>query len=92
MVDAILTPIAPTPAFPIGERVEDPLKMYLSDIYTLSANLAGIPGIALPCGFTDAGLPVGFQLMGPPLSESDLLAIAAGYDREHRFGCRHPDL
>ena len=62
--DVILAPVAPTPAFKIGENVEDPLKMYLSDIFTLSANLAGIPGMSVPCGFSNAGLPIGLQLLG----------------------------
>jgi len=80
--DVILTPVAPTPAFKIGEMADDPLAMYLSDIYTTSANLAGIPGIALPAGFSSAGLPIGMQLLAPTLQEERLLRAARMYERE----------
>src|SRR6266568_8337605 len=70
--DAIITPTAPTAAFLIGEKVDDPLAMYLNDIYTVTANLAGVPGISVPCGVSSAGLPVGFQLLGPYWSEPAL--------------------
>lgn len=79
--DVIATPTAPTPAFKIGERVEDPLTMYLSDIFTISCNLAGIPGISLPCGFTKDGLPVGLQILGDTLDEGTVLRAAYGYER-----------
>ena len=71
--DVIVGPTTPTPAFKIGEKTDDPLAMYLSDIYTISANLAGIPGISIPCGFTKAGLPIGLQLQAPPFEEETLL-------------------
>ena len=67
--DVIVSPVAPTPAFRIGENTDDPLTMYLSDIFTLSANLAGVPGISLPCGFSKDGLPVGLQMMGAHFAE-----------------------
>jgi aspartyl-tRNA(Asn)/glutamyl-tRNA(Gln) amidotransferase subunit A len=69
----IAAPVAPTPAFKIGEKIDDPLQMYLSDIYTVSVNLAGIPGISVPCGASADGLPIGLQLLAPSLKESDLL-------------------
>ncbi|MCP4788203.1 MAG: Asp-tRNA(Asn)/Glu-tRNA(Gln) amidotransferase subunit GatA [Fuerstiella sp.] len=76
-VDVIAGPVAPTSAFRIGEKMNDPLAMYLSDIYTISANLAGIPGISVPCGLTSAGLPIGLQLQAPAFSEMKLLQAAA---------------
>jgi aspartyl-tRNA(Asn)/glutamyl-tRNA(Gln) amidotransferase subunit A len=88
--DVILSPVTPTPAFKIGELVDDPLAMYLSDIYTISANLAGLPGIALPAGFSQSGLPIGMQLQGPPLSESRLLRAARMYERETDWHTRRP--
>jgi aspartyl-tRNA(Asn)/glutamyl-tRNA(Gln) amidotransferase subunit A len=84
-VDIILTPTAPTAAFKIGEKMEDPLQMYLSDIFTISVNLAGIPGLSLPCGFTPGGLPIGLQLLGKPFDEARLLQAA--YALEERAGC-----
>jgi aspartyl-tRNA(Asn)/glutamyl-tRNA(Gln) amidotransferase subunit A len=85
-VDAILGPTSPTPAFKIGEKADDPLAMYLSDIFTISTNLAGLPGLSVPCGFTDdTHLPIGLQLIGQPFREADLLAIAHAYDRAHAW-------
>jgi aspartyl-tRNA(Asn)/glutamyl-tRNA(Gln) amidotransferase subunit A len=81
-VDVILTPTAPTPAFRVGEKVDDPLTMYLSDIYTIPANLAGIPGISVPCGLSPGGLPIGGQLLGKHFDEESLLAAAAVIERE----------
>ncbi|MGB2986569.1 MAG: Asp-tRNA(Asn)/Glu-tRNA(Gln) amidotransferase subunit GatA [Phycisphaerae bacterium] len=78
-VDVIASPVAPTTAFRIGEKTEDPLAMYLSDIYTISANLAGICAISLPCGFDEEGLPIGLQLMGPAFGEEKLLSVAHQY-------------
>jgi len=75
-VDCLLTPIAPTTAFRLGEKIDDPLTMYLSDIYTVSCNLAGLPGIALPSGADSHGLPIGLQLLGKPFSEGKLLQVA----------------
>ena len=80
--DAILTPTAPTTAFKIGEKSDDPLAMYLSDIYTASANLAGIPGISVPCGLSDNNLPIGLQLVGNNWSENLLLNLASAYEKE----------
>lgn len=91
-VDAILTPTSPTPAFKFGEKSEDPISMYLSDIYTISTNLAGLPGISVPCGFTGNGLPVGMQLIGQAFEEGKLLSIAHDYDRELQFGRKQPNL
>jgi aspartyl-tRNA(Asn)/glutamyl-tRNA(Gln) amidotransferase subunit A len=81
--DAVLTPTSPTPAFRLGEKTDDPLSMYLSDIYTCMANLAGIPGVSVPCGLTPSGLPVGFQLMGRHWGESDILRLAHAYEQAH---------
>src|SRR5207249_9735021 len=79
--DAIVGPTAPTAAFKIGEKAADPLAMYLSDIYTISANLAGITGVSIPCGFTKAGLPIGLQILAAPFEEEKLLRVARLYER-----------
>jgi aspartyl-tRNA(Asn)/glutamyl-tRNA(Gln) amidotransferase subunit A len=79
--DCILTPTSPTAAFKIGEKTQDPLKMYLSDIYTISANLAGIPAISAPCGFTKGGLPVGLQILSQAFDEEMLFRIAHAYEQ-----------
>jgi aspartyl-tRNA(Asn)/glutamyl-tRNA(Gln) amidotransferase subunit A len=91
-VDAILTPTSPTPAFKFGEKSDDPISMYLSDVYTISTNLAGLPGISVPCGFSSTGLPIGVQLIGKAFEESSLLQIAHAYDREHLHGRQAPNL
>jgi aspartyl-tRNA(Asn)/glutamyl-tRNA(Gln) amidotransferase subunit A len=78
--DVLLTPTSPTPPFKIGEKSSDPLQMYLSDIFTISCNLAGIPGLSVPCGFSESGLPIGFQLMGRPFDEATLLSLAHHYE------------
>src|ERR1043165_7017444 len=83
--DAVLCPTSPTPAFKIGEKSADPLSMYLSDIFTISANLAAIPGISIPCGLTASGLPIGLQLMGEVFDELRLLKIAAAYQAATKF-------
>jgi aspartyl-tRNA(Asn)/glutamyl-tRNA(Gln) amidotransferase subunit A len=75
-VDAILTPTAPTPAFKLGEKADDPLSMYLADIYTVTADLAGIPGISVPCGQTKSGLPIGLQILGRHFDEGTILRVA----------------
>ncbi|MHC4725808.1 MAG: Asp-tRNA(Asn)/Glu-tRNA(Gln) amidotransferase subunit GatA [Planctomycetota bacterium] len=80
--DCILMPVSPTTAFKIGEKVDDPLTMYLSDIYTIAANLAGIPGISIPCGFDDKNLPVGLQILAPAFGEDKLLRIARMFERQ----------
>jgi aspartyl-tRNA(Asn)/glutamyl-tRNA(Gln) amidotransferase subunit A len=78
--DVVMGPTAPTAAFKVGEKTSDPLAMYLSDIYTISCNLAGIAGISIPCGFTKAGLPIGLQIQAPPFAEEKLLRIARMYE------------
>ncbi len=91
-VDAIVTPTSPTAAFKRGEKAADPLAMYLSDTYTIGVNLAGLPGISIPCGFTKGGLPIGLQVIGKPFEEAGLLAIAQAYERDHGWSARHPEL
>src|SRR5206468_2184783 len=78
--DLILTPTTPTPAFKFGEKVDDPLAMYLNDVYTVTANLAGVPGISVPCGLSSEGLPIGLQLLGAYWSESTLFRAAHAYE------------
>jgi aspartyl-tRNA(Asn)/glutamyl-tRNA(Gln) amidotransferase subunit A len=90
-VDALITPTSPVPAFKIGEKT-DPLALYLCDIYTIGVNLAGLPGISVPCGFTSAGLPIGLQLIGQPFQEANLLAIAHSYESAHEWSRRTPKL
>lgn len=80
-VDVIAGPVTPTPAFKLGEKTSDPLAMYLSDIYTISANLAGLPGISIPCGLTSTNLPIGLQLLAPPFEEERLLRAARMFER-----------
>jgi len=88
--DLLFAPVSPTPAFRIGEKVDDPLAMYLSDIFTISCNLAGICGVSVPCGFTDSGLPLGFQLMGRKWDEGRLLAAAHAYQQVTDWHTRVP--
>jgi aspartyl-tRNA(Asn)/glutamyl-tRNA(Gln) amidotransferase subunit A len=90
--DVILGPTSPTPAFKIGEKTGDPLAMYLSDVYTISGNLAGIPGISVPCGFTMAGLPIGLQILAAPFAEEKLLRVARMYERQTDWHTRRPRL
>jgi aspartyl-tRNA(Asn)/glutamyl-tRNA(Gln) amidotransferase subunit A len=91
-VDAVAMPTSPTPAVKIGERVADPLQMYLMDVFTVSANLTGLPAISLPCGFTPDRLPVGFQLVGKAFEEPTLLQIARGYERATNWAEQAPEL
>ncbi|MGB8508956.1 MAG: amidase family protein, partial [Pyrinomonadaceae bacterium] len=86
--DAILTPTTPTPAFMLGEKTDDPLAMYLNDIYTCTANLAGIPGISVPCGISSTGLPIGLQLMGPHWGEATIFRLAHAYEGAHPLTAR----
>ena len=89
--DVIATPVAPTTAFRVGEKTADPLTMYLSDIFTIAVNLAGLPGISVPCGFDDRGLPVGFQLIGRAFDEATLLRAAYAYEQtQDQPRCRPP--
>jgi aspartyl-tRNA(Asn)/glutamyl-tRNA(Gln) amidotransferase subunit A len=81
--DVVATPTTPTPAFRLGEKTGDPLQMYLADIFTVPANLAGLPAVSLPCGLA-GGLPVGLQLLGRPFDEAALLAAGAAYQRMTR--------
>jgi aspartyl-tRNA(Asn)/glutamyl-tRNA(Gln) amidotransferase subunit A len=90
--DVILSPVAPTPAFKIGENVDDPLTMYLSDIFTLSANLAGIPGMSVPCGFSKTGLPIGLQIMGSHFGEEKILKTAYNFEQATDFHKKKPAL
>ncbi|MDD4899163.1 MAG: Asp-tRNA(Asn)/Glu-tRNA(Gln) amidotransferase subunit GatA [Candidatus Omnitrophica bacterium] len=90
--DCILTPTSPTAAFKIGEKTNDPLKMYLSDIYTISVNLAGIPAISLPCGFTKNSLPVGLQLLAKPFGEEMLFRVAHTYEQNTEWHKIKPKL
>jgi len=89
-VDVIVTPTAPTPAFRIGEKVEDPLQMYLSDIFTIPVNLAGIPALALPCGFSREGLPIGLQIMGKHFDEGKLLRVGYAFEQNTDFHLKKP--
>jgi len=91
-VDAILTPTSPTPAFKRGERADDPLAMYLSDIYTISVNLAGLPAISVPCGFTESGLPIGLQIIGKAFGEADMFAVAHAFEKAHDYAQQTPTL
>jgi aspartyl-tRNA(Asn)/glutamyl-tRNA(Gln) amidotransferase subunit A len=89
--DLIVTPTAPTTAFRLGEKVSDPLAMYLSDIFTTSANLAGLPGLSIPCGFDPSGLPIGLQLLAPPFGEEALLGAGDAYQGATEWHARRPD-
>jgi aspartyl-tRNA(Asn)/glutamyl-tRNA(Gln) amidotransferase subunit A len=80
-VDAIVTPTSPTAAFKLGEKVDDPLAMYLADIYTVTADLAGIPGISVPCGETREKLPIGLQILGRHFDEATVLRVAHAYEQ-----------
>ena len=91
-VDALITPTSPIPAFKLGEKSADPLAMYLCDVYTIGVNLAGLPALSLPCGFTAGGLPIGLQLIGQPFREADLLAVAQAYEEAHDWKLKHPAL
>ena len=90
--DVIIAPTAPTTAFKIGEKTQDPLQMYLSDIYTISVNLAGLPALSLPCGFDSEGLPIGLQIIGKQFDESTILAVAYAYEQSTDWHKRKPSL
>ena len=91
-MDVLIGPTTPTAAFKLGEKTADPLAMYLSDIYTITVNLAGIPALSLPCGFTKGGLPIGLQLMGPAFSEENLLRAARVFEKATDWHTRRPGL
>ena len=88
--DVMLTPVAPTTAPKLGESLSDPLQMYLSDIYTVSVNLAGLPGLSMPCGFDEKGLPIGCQIIGPPLGEAKVLNAAHAFQLDTDYHKRRP--
>jgi len=91
-VDVIVTPTMPTPAFKLGEKVQDPLQMYLSDIYTISVNLAGVPAIAVPCGFSSGKLPIGLQIIGRPFEEDKIIRAAYAYEQATDWRTKRPAL
>jgi aspartyl-tRNA(Asn)/glutamyl-tRNA(Gln) amidotransferase subunit A len=88
--DVIATPTSPTPAFKLGEKTDDPLEMYLSDIYTITLNLAGVPGLSMPCGLSSSGLPIGIQLIGRHFEEATLLRAAHNLEQAVGFICDPP--
>ncbi|HET9952268.1 MAG TPA: Asp-tRNA(Asn)/Glu-tRNA(Gln) amidotransferase subunit GatA [Candidatus Eisenbacteria bacterium] len=88
--DALLLPITPTPAFKIGEKTDDPLAMYLSDIFSIPASLAGVPALSFPVSFDASGLPIGLQLVGRPFDEGTMLKVARAYEKEHDAASRVP--
>jgi aspartyl-tRNA(Asn)/glutamyl-tRNA(Gln) amidotransferase subunit A len=90
-VDALVAPVSPTVAFRLGERTSDPVQMYLSDVFTLPPNIAGLPCLSVPCGF-DQGLPVGLQIIGPHLSEETLLRVAFAYEQATEWHKARPEL
>ena len=90
--DCIITPTSPTPAFKIGERIEDPLAMYLSDIFTISANLAGLPAISVPCGFTKENLPIGLQILARPFDEETIFKLAYAYEQNNDWHKKYPKI
>jgi aspartyl-tRNA(Asn)/glutamyl-tRNA(Gln) amidotransferase subunit A len=91
-VDVVAMPTTPTPAFKLGERASDPLQMYLGDVFTVSANLAGLPAISIPCGFTAERLPIGLQLTGRAFDEATLLRVADAYERDTSWWSARPDI
>jgi len=90
--DCLVTPTSPTPAFKAGEKIDNPLKTYPSDIFTVSANLAGIPGISIPCGYTKKGLPIGLQILAKPFAEENILRVAYTYEQNTDWHRRKPKL
>jgi aspartyl-tRNA(Asn)/glutamyl-tRNA(Gln) amidotransferase subunit A len=90
--DVLLMPTAPTPAFKLGEKVDDPLQMYLSDIFTIPCNLAGLPGLSLPCGFSRQGLPIGLQILANHFQEEKIFRVAYTYEQNTEFHRRKPNL
>jgi len=91
-VDVIATPTAPTPAFKIGDKTDDPLAMYLADVFTISINIAGVPGLSLPCGFSKSGLPIGLQLIGRPFEEGTIFRAAWHYEQSQDWHLKRPNL
>jgi aspartyl-tRNA(Asn)/glutamyl-tRNA(Gln) amidotransferase subunit A len=91
-VDVILTPTAPTTAFKIGEKMFDPIQMYLADVFTIACNLTGLPGISMPCGFSKTGLPIGMQIIGKKFQETEILKAAYNYEQNTTWHKNHPKL
>lgn len=91
-VDVVVGPVMPTPAFQLGEKIEDPLQMYLSDVYTIPASLAGIPAISLPCGLSRKGLPIGVQILGRPFEEETVIRTAHVYERTTEWRKKRPSI
>ena len=90
--NCLMLPVSPTTAFKVGEKTDDPLQMYLADVYTIAVNLAGIPGISVPCGFDESNLPIGLQILSGPFSEDKLLRIARMYEKETDWHTKKPSL
>jgi aspartyl-tRNA(Asn)/glutamyl-tRNA(Gln) amidotransferase subunit A len=90
--DVIIGPVAPTPAFRLGEKTSDPLTMYLSDVFTISANMAGIPGLSVPCGLSSSGLPIGLQFLGRHFDEATLLKVAYAFEQATDFHTKKPEI
>ncbi|MCL4216445.1 MAG: Asp-tRNA(Asn)/Glu-tRNA(Gln) amidotransferase subunit GatA, partial [Candidatus Hydrogenedentes bacterium] len=90
--DVIACPTTPSAAFKIGEKVDDPLDMYLSDVFTVAVNLAGVPGMSMPCGLTAEGLPAGLQLIGKPFDEATLLRVGYTYEKNRPAGLGRPPI
>jgi aspartyl-tRNA(Asn)/glutamyl-tRNA(Gln) amidotransferase subunit A len=90
--DVIVTPTSPTPAFKIGEKMDDPLTMYLSDIFTVNCNMAGIPGMSMPCGFSSDGLPIGLQILAKPFDEETIFRVAYTFEQNTEHHQRKPEL
>jgi aspartyl-tRNA(Asn)/glutamyl-tRNA(Gln) amidotransferase subunit A len=88
----IMMPVSPTTAFKIGEKTADPLQMYLADVYTIAANLAGVPGISIPCGFDKSNLPIGLQILAAPFEEANLLRIAQMHEKETNWHKKLPQM
>ena len=91
-VDVVVTPTSPTPAFKLGERIADPLQMYLSDVMNTPSSLAGLPGISIPCGFTKSGLPIGLQLLAPPFDEETIMRVAYTFEQNSDHHRKQPNL
>ena len=90
--DVLVAPTAPSTAFKLGEKVDDPLQMYLQDVYTLALSLAGLPGLSLPCGFDAKGLPIGLQIMGGAFDEETVLRVAHAYEQATDWHTQKPAL
>ena len=92
IVDAIAAPTTPEVAFKIGEKTQDPIKMYLSDVLTIPCNIAGLPGISVPCGFSSNGLPIGIQVLGKPFDEETVIHVAHAYEQSTNWGDKRPEV